>query len=128
MATFEIYKRNQGKYTRLGTFIGAMLLVVIGAYILSQKLYGLSVFLQYGIPTLIVLGMAAFMGWIINRPSNADFLIATEGEMKKVSWSSRREIAGSTKVVIVTTIMLALILLGVDLIFIRMFSWMGIMG
>ncbi|MCK4602752.1 MAG: preprotein translocase subunit SecE [Phycisphaerae bacterium] len=68
------------------------------------------------------------MFWVVNRPRSADFLIATEGEMKKVSWSSKKEIVGSTKVVIVTTFMLAAILFSVDILFQVLFQWMGIMG
>jgi preprotein translocase SecE subunit len=48
--------------------------------------------------------------------------------MKKVSWASRKEITGSTKVVIVTTLILTGLMFGVDLIFIRLFSWLGVMG
>ncbi|MDP6045583.1 MAG: preprotein translocase subunit SecE, partial [Phycisphaerae bacterium] len=61
----------------------------------------------------------------VNRPRNADFLIATEGEMKKVSWSGKKEIIGSTKVVIVTTLMIAMLLFGVDILFGALFKIMG---
>ena len=37
---------------------------------------------------------------LMNKPSNVDFLIATDSEMKKVNWTSRKELIGSTKVVI----------------------------
>jgi preprotein translocase subunit SecE len=120
---FEIYKRGQGKYTRLMTFIGGMVLVVIGAALLSEYLtiVWLSPVIRYGIATVLVAGMAAIMFWIVNRPTSADFMIATEGEMKKVSWSSRREIIGSTKVVIITTLLLAMILFTVDILFTKLF-------
>jgi len=48
--------------------------------------------------------------------------------MKKVSWSSRKEVVGSTKVVIVTTFILAVIIFGVDLLFVVLFRWLGVMG
>jgi preprotein translocase SecE subunit len=51
-----------------------------------------------------------------------NFMIATEGEMKKVSWSNRREVIGATKVVIVTTLALAAILFMVDIAFMMAFS------
>ena len=35
-------------------------------------------------------GLGLLMFWLMNKPTVADFLIAAEGEMKKVSWSSRR--------------------------------------
>lgn len=132
MDIFEIYKRGQGKYTRILTVAGAMLVGVIGAYVLSDTLAaslgGLSMglYLAFGIPTLIVLALGAIMFWLVNHPSSADFLIATESEMKKVSWSSRKEVIGSTKVVIVTTFMLAGILYGVDVLFVLLFHSMNI--
>jgi preprotein translocase subunit SecE len=67
------------------------------------------------------------MFWIVNRPKTADFLIATEGEMKKVSWSSRKEVIGSTKVVMITTFILAVLLLAVDLVFQLAFQAIGVM-
>jgi preprotein translocase subunit SecE len=62
----------------------------------------------------------------VNRKSS-DFMIATEGEMKKVSWSSRREVIGSTKVVILFTIALACFLFVVDLAFQTLFSAIGVL-
>jgi len=124
---FEVYKKGQGKYTRVCTFIGIMVIVVIGAFFLSRKLQ-YSPYLQFGIPTAMVAAVAWLTFWILNKPSAADFLIATESEMKKVSWSSRKEVIGSTKVVIVTTFIMAALLAGVDLLFILLFSWMGVTG
>jgi preprotein translocase SecE subunit len=37
---------------------------------------------------------------LMNKPENVDFLIATDSEMKKVNWTSRKELVGSSKVVI----------------------------
>lgn len=37
---------------------------------------------------------------MMNKPGNVDFLIATDSEMKKVNWTSRKELVGSSKVVI----------------------------
>jgi preprotein translocase SecE subunit len=54
-------------------------------------------------------------------------MIATEGEMKKVNWSTRREIIGSTKVVILFTILLAVILFTVDIVFMTFFAWIGVL-
>ena len=127
---FEIYKRGQGKYTRVLTIIGVMMVVVIGSYILSQKLAAtdMNLYIAFGIPTVLVVGLAALMFWLINRPQSADFLIATESEMKKVSWSSRKEIVGSTKVVIITTFILAGLLYGVDAMFVLLFKHLHAIG
>ena len=54
-------------------------------------------------------------------------MIATEGEMKKVNWSTRREILGSTKVVIVSVIILSMILFLVDVAFMGFFILIGVL-
>ncbi|MCD6378651.1 MAG: preprotein translocase subunit SecE [Planctomycetes bacterium] len=64
---------------------------------------------------------------IVNWPRSADFLIATEGEMKKVSWSSKKELIGATKVVIITTFLLAAMLGAVDLAFAFFFKEIGVL-
>ncbi|MCE5327512.1 MAG: preprotein translocase subunit SecE [Planctomycetaceae bacterium] len=133
---FEIYKPGQGKYTRIVTFVAVVCLGIIGAYQLSgslsvylpEKIAGASVkiYLQYGIPTVLVGVLALVMFHIVNRMRPADFLIATEGEMKKVAWSSRKEIIGSTKVVIVTSFIIAALLFGVDWLFVVLFRKIGL--
>jgi len=132
VAKIEIYKRGQGKYTRLITFVAAMAIGVVGAVVLSNKLGGYDLTkwppIRFGVPTAMVVVLAALMFWIVNRPRSADFLIATEGEMKKVSWSNRKEIVGSTKVVIVTTFLLAGILFFVDILFQVVFASLGVIG
>ena len=66
----------------------------------------------------VALGLLIF--WLVNKPSIADFMVAAESEMKKVSWSSRKEITVSTIIVIVLVILLASFLGVTDLSF-RMF-------
>lgn len=130
VSTIEIYKKNQGRYTRVGTFIGVMLIGLVGAYILSRQLTGYdwaeSSYVRFGIPVLLVAALAGLMFWMMNRAKSADFLIATESEMKKVAWSSKKEVIGSTKVVLVATFIMAVLLAVVDLLFILLFSQMGV--
>ncbi len=132
MGFFDIYKRGQGKYTRIATFVGVMVIGVIGAWALSNKLHAYeatsSPYIRFGVPAVLVVGLGILMFWIVNRPASADFMIATESEMKKVSWSSRKEILGSTKVVIVTTFIMAGVLFGVDVLFAKLFDWLGLFG
>ncbi len=130
MGQFDIYKRGQGKYTRIGTYAGAVGVTLIGAALLPPKIQLITgnAYVMFGVPTLLLIGMAWLMFWVVNRPGAADFMIATESEMKKVSWSSRKEVVGSTKVVIVTTLIMAVILFGVDFLFAAIFHWMGILG
>jgi preprotein translocase subunit SecE len=70
----------------------------------------------------VVLGLLIFS--LVNKPTVADFMIAGEGEMKKVSWSSRKEIAVSTFIVIMVVIVMAVILYVTDLSFQVFFNWL----
>ena len=133
----EFYKKGQGYYTRLGTAIGAGVLTVLGCWSLYDKLSGITtgnivttnvkVWIQTGIPAVLFV----VLGWLIfkavNVPRYADFMIATEGEMKKVSWSTKKEIVTSTKVVIFTVIILAVLLAVVDFGFAKLFAWIGVL-
>ena len=113
----QIYRKTQGRWTRLGTVVGAGILIVIGAwYTWSELPSGLRLFRAI-IPLILMLACFYVLLRVVNSKRPADFMIATEGEMKKVSWSSKKEIIGSTKVVIVTLLLMGLILFLVDLFF-----------
>lgn len=129
MSWLQIYKRGQGRYARITTYVSVMAVGLAGAAVLSDKLSAYApVWVQFGVPVLLIAALGMFMFWMVNRPKSADFLIATEGEMKKVSWSSRKEIIGSTKVVIVATFIMAVVLYGVDAIFAVITYRLGITG
>ena len=61
------------------------------------------------------------------KRSAVEFLIATDGEMKKVNWTSYREVKGSTIVVIAATFLIAGFLFVVDLAFSNFFSWIDVL-
>jgi preprotein translocase subunit SecE len=126
----ELYKSGQGRYVRVGTYIGTVLVNLVLCWYLWSKLnnylpsakedepvtfvQAIKTYLEYGIPFLLFAGMV-IVEWIyLNKPVAVDFLIATESEMKKVSWSSRAELFGSTLVVIVTVFVLAVMIFTVD--------------
>ncbi|MCH7813240.1 MAG: preprotein translocase subunit SecE [Planctomycetes bacterium] len=131
---FDVYKPGQGPYTRKGTAFGAGILALAGANFLYDQLgiyrdeRAWTLWLQAGVPILMLVIMGLVIFWVvgINRKA-CDFMIATEGEMKKVHWSTRRELIGSTKVVIMFTMMTAAILFTVDLVFMTFFSWIGVL-
>ncbi len=64
---------------------------------------------------LIVIGAILAYYFTATRPKTVDFLIATDYEMKRVNWSTRREIVGSTVIVIIASIALATTLFVFDL-------------
>jgi preprotein translocase subunit SecE len=132
---FEQYKPDQGKMTRTGTFIGLGLLIAWGALFVKDRLAGYEdsgewwgLLITPGIPILlaVAVGVVAWRVVFANRKAS-DFMIATEGEMKKVSWSSRREVLGSTKVVIVFTILLSVLLFVIDVVFQYFFRSIGVL-
>jgi preprotein translocase SecE subunit len=51
-------------------------------------------------------------------------MMAADGEMKKVSWSSKQEITVSTFVVIVVVIIMAILLGTTDIGFSAFFAWL----
>ena len=112
----KIYKRSQGKNSRLGTAITLFAVVAIGCWKLNQSLQTTNnVWLETLIPSAVAAIFAGLIYWLSNKPAIADFLIAAEGEIKKVSWSSRKEIVNSTIIVIVVVVFMAVGLGLVDL-------------
>jgi preprotein translocase subunit SecE len=76
------------------------------------------------IPAGLFVALGLLIFWLVNKQTVADFMIAAEGEMKKVSWSSRKEITVSTFIVIVLVILLAIFLGFTDLGFQIFFGWL----
>lgn len=122
---FSIYKKGQGKYTRLCTGFGMGLVVMLGCLQLYKKLQAtdLNMWVQTMVPAGLFVTLSALIFWLLNKKSIADFLISAEGEVKKVSWSSRREIAISTFIVIVVVVFMAALLGVTDLGFQLFFAW-----
>ncbi len=116
---FDIYKPGQAKYTRLGSAFGFGIVVVLGCLLLYQKLEGadMGLWVSTMVPVGICAGFTVLFFWLSSKPSVADFLISAEGEMKKVNWSSRKEIAVSTLIVIVLVVVMAFLLGFADLCF-----------
>ncbi len=124
-----IYKSGQGYYTRMGTVVGVSLITLLGlfwvaGYAKSWKILDLNpIYVSSGAASLIGLIVFAIMYWIVFvNPRSVDFLVATEGEMKKVNWSTRREIVGSTATVIVTAIVITVFCWTIDYAFAFLFG------
>ncbi|MCG3137802.1 MAG: Protein translocase subunit SecE [Phycisphaerae bacterium] len=126
--SLKTYKPGQGYYTRLGTAVGAGALLLTGMHYIWSRLPPENPVVQNGIPALLLILLGGLVAWVIllNRRSG-DFFIAVEGEMKKVSWSSRKEIFGSTKVVLVFTLTIAILLFLIDLGFMAFFGAIGVL-
>jgi preprotein translocase SecE subunit len=72
----------------------------------------------------IVLGVLLFwIAWrVVNIPAFADFLVATEAEMNKVSWTNRKRLMQDTVVVLTTVFLFTAFLFVVDVIWIKVLS------
>jgi len=93
-----------------------------GVMLLEGKAGGIPIFqrvyLQAGGAGLMLIGGAILIFWLVGlKPRTVDFLIATDSEMKKVNWSTRREITIQTYVVIVAFFLIAAIIFSIDFIF-----------
>ena len=114
-----IYKKGQGTHTRLASGFALAAVVTLGCLQLYRKLQAndLGLWVETMVPAGLFVVSGALITWLANKPSIADFMIAAEGELKKVSWSSRGEIAVSTFVVIIVVVMMAVLLGVTDLAF-----------
>ncbi|MHC4587727.1 MAG: preprotein translocase subunit SecE [Planctomycetota bacterium] len=123
---FTIYKRGQGKYTRLCSAFAAAIITGLGCLQLYNRLQAtdLGLWVETMVPAGLFVVLALFISWLMNKPSIADFMIAAEGEMKKVSWSSKQEIAVSTLIVIVVVFIMAVLLGATDITFRTFFTWL----
>ncbi len=123
---FDIYKRGQGKYTRLCSAFGAATIAGLGCLQLYKKLQAtdLGLWVEIMVPAGLFVALGILIFWLINKPAIADFMVVAESEMKKVSWSSRKEIVVSTSIVIVVVIFMAVLLGVTDLSFQLFFSWL----
>jgi preprotein translocase subunit SecE len=130
---FTVYKPHQGSPTRWGTAAGAALIVLYMSLSIYDLLQGQSTYLQSHMTTLYLVtgGFMAVMVllafWIMNRPRSADFLIATDNEMKKVNWTSRKELIGSTKVIILFMFSIAIFLFLADIVFGYFFYYIDVL-
>ncbi len=136
-----VYKRSQGRITRQVTFAVIAVATALAAWKMNTSGMVSSFFdtfggnassffnstLDYFVPGF-VLALGIWIGYrVVNLPSFADFLIAVEAEMNKVSWPSRSELYRSSVVVIVVIFLLAGILFGFDFIWQTFFRWIGVL-
>jgi len=127
-------KPMQGQRVRRATMLGIILLVGAGIYTLythgtlatadpdwvvrvpfSDRFLFLLPDVRFTIPLLLAAAGLWLAFRIVNVPVFADFLIATEAELNKVSWPTRKSVVQDTIVVLTTVLMLTLFLFFVDL-------------
>jgi preprotein translocase subunit SecE len=129
----SIYKRSQGRITRQVTFGALAVIFGVGFFrlhqILSNSTAGDSLGgMKYWLPG-ILLAVCCWVSYrLVNLPSFADFLIAVEAELNKVSWPTRTELIRSSIVVLICLLVLATVIFGFDLIWQKIFRLLHIIG
>ena len=128
LVSAELYKPRQGWYARLYTGLGLGVVVVLGLYrVFGALADSTSTVTAYAVPT--ALGVA--IGWVIFRvlqyPPFVEFLIATEAEMNKVSWTSKDDLYRATSVVLVTVTLMAVYLFAVDWVWSALLQWLHVL-
>ena len=139
------YKANQGLRVRRGTVVGLLIVGLCGIYTLirhglynagnwvldvpfgkalfgDQRVVPILFHLEMTIPILLGVALLWFAWRVVNWPAFADFLIATEAEMNKVSWTTRKRLVQDTIVVLVTVFLMTMFLFFVDILWIKILS------
>ena len=124
---FGLYKPNQGRVVRQVTFFTIALLGLLSAWEIKRS----SLFSGFGQGSwLFMIAIAALLIWVAYRVVNysvfADFLIAVEAEMNKVSWPTRKELWNASVVVMFVIFSMAAFLFLFDGIWTFIFEVIGI--
>jgi len=127
LGRFSIYKPMQGWYARVYTGAGLGVIVVLGLWQLYRTVEDYGPGVRFGVPAAV----GALLGWLIFRlvqyPPFVEFLIATEAEMNKVSWTSKEDLQRATSVVLVTVTLMAVYLFIVDWVWANLLQLLGIL-
>jgi len=130
------FKPNQGLRVRRGTVVGLLLVGICGIITMLQHHAlssgnwqvdvpgtGLMVPIMFKVnmtvPIVLMIGLVWVAWRIVNWPAFADFLIATEAEVNKVSWTTRKRLVQDTVVVLVTVFLFTVFLFVVDIFWIK---------
>jgi preprotein translocase subunit SecE len=124
-----VYKRNQGRVTRQVTLATMAIIVLLG----TLSLYNLleitwSESTCYAVAATVLLGGMWLSYRMVNYPRFADFLIAVEAEMNKVSWPSKNELIRSSLVVLFVILALTTVLFFFDIFWQMAFAKIGIIS
>lgn len=143
------YKPNQGRKVRRATTLGLLILAGCGIWTLlhhgtlealgskdwrfdipfTQSSITLLPDVRYTIPILLIAAALWFSFRFVHWPTFADFLIATEGELNKIAWPTRKSLWQDTVVVLATVIIMTIFLFFVDVAWGKILGnrWVGIL-
>jgi len=123
-----IYKPTQGRIVRQLTALAVFIVAGLGCWRLYTFLPSL---MSNAVVARSIAGVLLAAGvWfgirLVNWPRFADFLIAVEAEMNKVTWPSKDELIRASIVVIFTIFFLAVTLFLFDILWQFIFSVLGV--
>jgi preprotein translocase subunit SecE len=129
------YKKDQGRMARMATFWTIAILIFYGSSSLKDTLtsqspeglgqalgdYRIPILGMDASPALLISGLVLALGLFMlyrweETPKNADLLIETEQELRKVSWPSLDEAISGSWTVVLTVIFLMVWLAGTDVV------------
>lgn len=90
---------------------------------IQPQLFVLLPHVKFTVPLLFAAVALWFAFRIVNLPVFADFLIATEAELNKVSWTTRKRLVQDTVVVLTTMLLLTGFLFAMDSLWIYVLKW-----
>ena len=136
---FGLYKPAQGRIVRQVTFFSVALLACLAIYELYAS--GWFNFLNAAVAegavsgpnigkmlfSFVLAGIGIWTAYrLVNYPLFADFLIAVEAEMNKVSWPTRDQLYRASVVVIFVIFSMAVLLFLFDILWTAVFEIIGI--
>lgn len=132
--TLAPYKKTQGQRVRRGTLLAVLAILGCGVWVLLEHKtlevlgghWSLTIpftatkvtvlrDIRFTVPILLAFASLWFAYRLVNFPLFADFLIATEAELNKVSWASRKRLVQDTIVVLTTVVLVTSFIFFVDL-------------
>lgn len=131
--TAATYKPNQGRLVRRATLLGLLALAgcgiwtllhhhtldTMGDWVIRLPFSGVKLTILRDVKFTVPLILSALLFWlsyrVVHMPTFAEFLIATEGELNKIAWPTRRSLIQDTIVVLTTVILLTVFLFFVDI-------------
>lgn len=125
----SVYKPTQGRIVRQLTALAVWVIVTLGCWRLYATLQGNFGAASYAVPAIpaVLLVAGLWFGFrVVNWPRFADFLIAVEAEMNKVTWPSKAELIRASIVVIFTIFFLAMALFLFDVVWRFIFDFLGV--
>ncbi len=123
----DLYKPMQGRLARIYTAAALGVVVALGIWRLFETLTEYRLATRFGVPVALGLVCAWIIFRLVQYPPFVEFLIATEAEMNKVSWTSREDLYRATTVVLVTVVLMALFLFAVDWLWSYLLQMLGVL-